>query len=124
MGRRELGNLGERLAREYLERHGYKVLGQNVRVGKHDEIDLVVREHGVTVFVEVKTRTSDLFGLPEESITRRKRESIERAIVTYVRKHHEVSKVRFDVIAVFIPNDGQGTTLKHFRAVGGSLAFL
>jgi len=124
MGRRELGNLGERLAREYLERHGYEVLGQNVRVGKHDEIDLIVREHGVTIFVEVKTRTSDLFGLPEESITPRKRASIERAIIAYVRKHPEVAKVRFDVIAVLMPTEGNRGTLKHFRAVGGSLAFL
>src|SRR3989338_1292294 len=114
MGRRELGNLGERLAREYLERHGYEVLGQNVRVGKHDEIDLIVREHGVTIFVEVKTRTSDLFGLPEESITPRKRASIERAIIAYVRKHPEVAKVRFDVIAVLMPTEGNRGTLKHF----------
>jgi len=115
--------LGECMAREYLERHGYEVLGQNVRLGKHDEIDLIVRQDRVTVFVEVKTRTSDLFGPPEESITRRKRQSIERAIVTYVRRHPEVKQVRFDVVAVFLPPDGT-RTLKHFRAVGGSLAFL
>ena len=124
MGRRELGKLGERLACEYLERRGYEVVGQNVRVGKHDEIDLIVREGRVTVFVEVKTRSSDEFGLPEESITRRKRQSIERAIVAYVRKHSEIKQVRFDVIAVLIPSQGGAKTLKHFRAVGGSLAFL
>ena len=121
--RSALGKLGESLAREYLERKGYEVIRQNAKIGRHDEIDLIVRKEGVIVFVEVKTRASDKFGAPEESITARKRQSIERAIATYVKQHPEIEAVRFDVIAIFIQSSGR-KTLKHFSAVGGSLAFL
>ena len=113
---------GEDFAVNYLKNRGFKIKERNFRT-RWGEIDIVAQKGEHTHFVEVKTRTSDLFGPPEESITRRKRQSIERAIVTYVRRHPEVKQVRFDVVAVFLPPDGT-RTLKHFRAVGGSLAFL
>lgn len=121
--RSSLGKLGEDVAREYLERQGYKVIGQNVRLGRHDEIDLIANQDKTTVFVEVKTRSSDRFGAPEESITARKRRSIERAIYTYIKQHPEVKNVRLDVVSILIKSDGLGRNLKHFRAVGGSLVF-
>jgi putative endonuclease len=117
--------LGERLARRYLESRGCTVLGQNVRLGRHDEVDLIVRDGRTTVFVEVKARSSDRFGTPEASVTARKRRSIERAIAAYLRRHPTVQDFRFDVIAVSWPRADGRATLRHFRSVGegSSLAF-
>ncbi len=69
----EVGRRGEELARALLKKRGYKVLETNVR-GYYGEIDIVARKDNCHVFVEVRTRTGDDFGTPEESITERKRE--------------------------------------------------
>ena len=63
-----LGREGERLAAEYLEKKGYKVVASRFRLF-HGEIDLIAWDGDTLVFVEVKARTSDDFGLPEESVT-------------------------------------------------------
>lgn len=64
----ELGRLGESLAAHYLERAGFEILDRNWRCSQ-GEVDLVTREGGETVFVEVKTRSSTAFGHPFEAIT-------------------------------------------------------
>lgn len=123
--RGRLGRQGEALAREYLIRRGCQVLGQNVRLGRH-EVDLIVRDGNDVVFVEVKTRASDRFGEPEAAVTRRQLAHLERAIAVYVQAHQEVRRVRFDVIAVRWAGAGERPQLRHLRAVGegATLAFL
>ncbi|MDP3888914.1 MAG: YraN family protein, partial [bacterium] len=71
MNTRELGNLGEDLAVNLLQSKGYKILCRNFH-SKLGEIDIVAQDCNVLVFVEVKTRWSKEFGLPEEAITPRK----------------------------------------------------
>lgn len=122
--RGELGRRGEAFARAYFEQHGYRILGQNVRLGRH-EIDLIVRDGRVTVFVEVKTRRTDQFGTPEEAVTKRKLHHMEQAVARYLRRHPDVSAVRLDVIGVE-PTASGTFALRHWRAVGegARLAFL
>lgn len=119
-----LGKTGEDLAREFYKRHGYEIVGQNVRLWRQ-EVDLIVSKSGETVFVEVKTRSGNKFGEPEEAITSRKIKSIERAMVYYLKQHPQITKMRFDVIAVSFTNLGE-PVLKHFPSVGegAALAFL
>lgn len=62
------GNKGEDIACKYLNRHGYKIIERNYRI-RGGEIDIVAKDGGYLVFVEVKTRYSHDFGLPIESIT-------------------------------------------------------
>ena len=70
--RRRLGQRGEQLAAERLAAMGYEIVERNYRC-KAGEIDLVARQGGGWVFVEVRTRRGDRFGTPEESVTARKR---------------------------------------------------
>jgi len=95
-----LGISGENLACDALTRRGYAILATRYRT-RVGEIDIVARDGPTLVFVEVKTRASEICGLPAEAVTRRKR----RRIVTMARwylteKGLHGSLCRFDVVTV------------------------
>jgi putative endonuclease len=75
MKRQDTGILGEKIAGDYLQKHGYRILETNYRC-PHGEIDIVTRYKDYLVFIEVRTRKSLRFGSPEESITRAKRQKL------------------------------------------------
>lgn len=98
--RQALGRWGENLAADYLTQEGYRVLERNFRTS-FGEIDLIVQKEDSLVFVEVKTRASDNFGLPEEAITAKKREHLIAATQAYLQKFPtKASHWRIDVIAI------------------------
>lgn len=105
--RQELGRWGEDLAAEYLLKQGYAVIARNVRT-PYGELDLVVQQSSlttenetVTVFVEVKTRTSSAYGFPEEAITPRKQIILISASQHYLQEHPDLEDDwRIDVIAI------------------------
>lgn len=110
--RQATGRLGENLATEYLQQQGYCVLARNVRTA-YGEIDLVAQQQvadiaaglqstsQVLVFVEVKTRRSQSFGLPEESVTSAKIAHMQAAAQAYLQANPELDgDWRLDVIAV------------------------
>jgi putative endonuclease len=102
LGKRQwgLGSWGENQARQYLENLGYRICEQNYRQ-REGEIDLVVQDGETLVFVEVKARTSDEFGSPEDSLTRKKFQRIETAARTYLLENSmEDSDWRIDMIAI------------------------
>ena len=114
-----IGSIGEKLAREHLEKEGYAIITTNWRYGRH-EADLVAYYEGTLVFVEVKTRTNTEYGEPEELVTRDKQRGYIRLANAYIMKYRREEEVRFDVISVIVePTDFQ---LKHivnaFDAVG------
>lgn len=99
-GRKSLGNWGEKIAAEYLLEKGYLILERNYR-SSYGEIDLIVQIDKVTVFVEVKTRSSNRFGYPEEAVTRAKMEHLYSSAQAYLQTHPEISgDWRIDVIAI------------------------
>jgi putative endonuclease len=103
----ELGRWGENRAAEYLQENGYSLIAQNIRT-PYGEIDLIVQKiHEssendlTTVFVEVKTRSSQSFGYPEEAITPRKRENLISAVEHYLQENPDLAGYwRIDVIAI------------------------
>ena len=111
----ELGKLGEAYAAAYLEQRGYRLVAANftLPVGRnlrgavvHNEIDLVAYDGETLCFVEVKTRASDWFALPQVNVDLRKRRQIARAARAYRRMfelHNEA--YRFDVVTVVLPDD-------------------
>jgi len=106
----EVGRRGEELARGLLKQRGYKIIDTNVR-GHFGEIDIVARKRDCHVFVEVRTRTGDAFGTPEESITPRKRDRMVACALEYVSKHPELQDApwRIDVVAVELDEQGRQT---------------
>ncbi len=99
-----------------MQRRGYAIIGQRVRVGRHDEIDLVARRSGVLVFVEVKTRRSESFGRPAAAVNRRKRHFLCRAAIRYMRRLRPApAYFRFDVIEVIGAPGGPPPTIRHIE---------
>ncbi len=98
--RQRIGIWGEQLAAEKLRSAGYEILEQNYRT-PYGELDLIARKGDLYLFIEVKTRTSRAFGLPEAALTRRKREHILQSIEHYLQEHPEIDcDWRVDVFAI------------------------
>ncbi len=102
-----LGVLGEELAYQYLRREGYKVLLRNYECAL-GEIDLIAKDKGTLVFVEVKTRTSSAMGHPAEAVTSDKQRQILKCAHFYVKRYgiREVP-CRFDVVSILMPSSGE-----------------
>lgn len=96
-----LGRKGEDLAHRFLQKAGFTVIARNYRPGEDSEIDIVARENGVLVFVEVKSRQSAEFGSPDRAIDREKQKHILRAARSFVARSGDPwSNVRFDTVSV------------------------
>jgi putative endonuclease len=98
--------MGEDLACAELCRRGYAISARGYRT-KYGEIDIVARDGGTTVFVEVKTRAGDDFGGAAAAVTRRKQQRVAQMAVDYLSRHrlHD-TPCRFDVVTVDVI-DGQ-----------------
>jgi putative endonuclease len=93
------GRLAETLAAWALRLRGYRVVGQNVRVGGR-EVDLLARRGSLLVVCEVKARRTSLFGAPAEAVGPHKRRRLREAAEMLMADDPSVERVRFDVIAV------------------------
>ncbi|MGH7988523.1 MAG: YraN family protein [Candidatus Binataceae bacterium] len=95
-----LGPRGERVAARYLRRRGYRIVARNFRAAG-GEIDLVAMDNGTLVFVEVKTRSGTVAGLPQEAVDLRKQARIRRAAAAFANRNRVGGRsLRFDVIAI------------------------
>jgi putative endonuclease len=103
----ERGLWGERLAAQALEAHGYEIIQRNWRAAT-GEIDLVAREDGMWVFVEVKTRSGEAFETPEEAVTTEKEQRLYDTGLLYLAEH-ELGEVgwRIDVVAITVGEGGK-----------------
>ncbi len=95
-----LGKLGERHAVRFLSKAGFAIVARNYRTPL-GEIDIVARDGETLAFIEVKTRSSKAFGLPQEAVDRRKQRQLIRAAQVFLKAHGELDvPCRFDVVAV------------------------
>jgi putative endonuclease len=95
----ELGKLGEDLAVEYLKKNGYKILNTNWRFQKA-EIDIIAQIENTLAIVEVKTRSSLEFGMPQDAVKPKKIQLLVKAVDAYVSERDLDMNVRFDIIAI------------------------
>ncbi len=95
----ELGKLGEEMAVEYLKQNGYTLLETNWTFQKA-EIDIIAQKENVLAVVEVKTRSSVEFGLPQDFVKPKKIQLLVKAINEYIISNDLDVVVRFDIIAV------------------------
>lgn len=99
---RTLGKAYEDLAADYLRKKGYTILEQNYCIAS-GEIDLIAKERDYLVFVEVKYRTNNRHGAPEEAVTVSKQKQISKVALYYMKSHGyrvDTVPVRFDVVAI------------------------
>ena len=96
---REKGEAAERRAEDYLKSLGLVIVERNFRT-RFGEIDLVARDGETVVFVEVRFRSSNAFGLPQETVDAAKRRRIIRTAQAYVQSRRLDAPLRFDVVAL------------------------
>lgn len=95
----DLGKRGEDIAAQHLISKGHTILIRNYRFEK-SEVDIISRIGDTVVFTEVKTRTSDAFGYPEDAVSARKQAQLKLAMEQYVLENNITSEPRFDIISI------------------------
>jgi putative endonuclease len=121
MRRKDTGILGEKLAKDFLRKRGYRILEANYRCPQ-GEVDLIARHKDYLVFVEVRTKRSRDFGTPEESITEAKKERLRTVAAHYRQTHDNLPQSwRIDVVAVELDRKGKPSRMELIEnAVGES----
>jgi putative endonuclease len=109
----DLGRKGESLAKTFLEGLGYEILDENWTHGKC-EVDLIVYKDGIIIFAEVKTRTGNGFGEPEDFVDARKQKLLVEAADQYIYLMDHKREVRFDIISILFDRNAN-YTLKHIE---------
>ncbi len=95
-----LGKSGEDQAVEFLKNQGYKIWARNYKT-KLGEIDIIAADKDTVCFIEVKTRHSDKYGLPQEAILKPKQNQIAKVALTFLKEKNLLQqKARFDVVSV------------------------
>ncbi|CEH32011.1 hypothetical protein AM501_21120 [Aneurinibacillus migulanus] len=112
---KQKGEDGELFACRYLEEKGYQLERRNFRT-RTGEIDLIMRDGDWLVFIEVKMRTSDMYGHGSEAITAAKQRTIRRTALEYLLQYYGGSTVhsfRFDVIVVTVAASSSEPEIMH-----------
>ncbi len=115
----DVGKFGEELARNYLVKKGYKIIGQNIKTS-FKEIDIIAEEKSdELVFVEVKTRTSQTLGPAEEALTPAKINNFKKGVDLYLmwRDRLDDKEVRLDLISVDIDKFKKTAQIKHYKDI-------
>lgn len=106
MGSKELGDLGEKHAARSLALSGYSILARKFRC-RFGEIDIIAIDKGTLVFIEVRSRSDEEYGLPYETINRRKRQHIRRVAAAFQMKYGLLDHdSRFDCVSVIFGKNG------------------
>lgn len=105
-----LGEEGEKIAVRFLKSKGYIIYQTNWRFSKL-EIDIIAEDGRELVFIEVKTRSSDEFGRPEEAVDNKKELALLNAAEIYIRNFNLEIDVRFDIVSVII--NKKRTSINH-----------
>ena len=101
---KNIGNTGEDIAKDWLEKQGYTIIERNWR-HSHWEVDIIASKKDKLHFVEVKTRNSHRYGKPEESFGKNKMKSLKNAAEEYQHQHPEWEKIQFDILAITLQHD-------------------
>jgi putative endonuclease len=112
--RQELGATGERLARRHLEKRGYRFVAANWR-RPYGELDLIMRDGNVLVFVEVKTRSGERLGTAEESLTWAQSRRLLRGAQLFLAEREDLAGLfwRVDFVAITLASTGAISRLTH-----------
>ncbi|WP_291118708.1 YraN family protein [Flavobacterium sp. UBA6135] len=100
----ELGKFGEKEAAAFLEENGYEILETNWTFQKA-EVDIIAQKENILAIVEVKTRSSIDFGLPQDFVKPKKIQLLVKAVNEYVIQNDMDVEVRFDIIAIHKESD-------------------
>lgn len=111
-----LGALGEKLASQYLKKDGYSIVERNYRI-RNGEIDIIAKNNGELIFVEIKTRSTERYGYPEEGVTFLKKKRMATAIRSYLLRFPSQPLYRIDIVAITINSFSRTAKIRHIRNI-------
>jgi len=115
LSRKDTGKLGEILAAESLKNNGYSIIETNYHCS-FGEIDIVAQEDNCLVLIEVRTKTGNRFGSPEESVTKAKKNHLIKTAYTYLGEKNKLqSNWRIDFIAVELDRNNKPSRIEHYK---------
>ena len=121
--KRRLGDFGEAEAAKFLRKNGYRILERNYVAMEH-EVDIIVEDKYAVAFVEVKTRSMTSLGKiqdrPASSVTPEKQRKIIKAANHYARLHPSDSRLRLDIIEVYLEDRKLGKKVKEIKHLKGA----
>ena len=95
----ETGRQGEELAAEWLQAQGFVIMHRNWKYS-YFELDVVASKDNILHFIEVKTRTTDTYGHPEEGVTAKKLERLMNAAEEFLHQHPEWKRIQYDILSI------------------------
>ena len=112
--KKEIGNIGERLAAEFLQKKGYRVVAQKFR-HRRGEIDLIVKRDNWVLFIEVKTRSSTHYGNPETFVLANQVRLIYETAEEWIYSNDWHGDIRFDVVSILLSENGEEPVIEHIE---------
>ena len=112
----DVGKIGEDLARDFLEKNGYKVLEQNYKT-KYSEIDLVSKKGKDLVFIEVRTKIGENFGTPEDTLNNKKMNKVRFNALSYAAFKKWQGQIKIDAICIVLNRDYTVLRLNHYENI-------
>ena len=100
----KIGEKGEQIAEDFLQKKGYNIMERNWRSGQK-EIDIIAMKDEILIFFEIKTRSTYDLGFPEESVTKKKQRFVKFAAEAYIFSHPQYHTIRFDIISILMDGD-------------------
>jgi putative endonuclease len=113
-----IGSWGEAIARSYFKARGYRIIEQNYKT-RYLEIDLVVRKGRVLVFVEVRTKVGDSFGLPEDTLRPKKIRKLIRNASAYAAGKGYRGDCRIDAVCILLDENKNLSRINHYQNITG-----
>lgn len=112
-----LGKFGENLAINYLEQKGYSVIDKNVKT-RYTELDIIFKYKGLVVFVEVKTRANEKYGLAVDALSHQKQKYFKKSLMFYCsRKEIDYNFVRADFVAIQLDKARKTAKINHYKDI-------
>jgi len=99
-----IGKIGERIAQSFLKKKNYKIQAVNWRF-KRAEIDIIAKKDNIIIFIEVKTRSSSYYGVPEIFVDIKKKRLISDAASEYMFANNYNGEFRFDIIGIILKTE-------------------
>ncbi len=113
-----VGRTGEEVTCRHLKKEGYLILERNYKT-KYAEIDVVCRKKKELVFVEVRTKTNENFGSPEDTVDVEKIKRLKRSALGYIQKKRYQGPCRIDLVCVVLNKEGDVERLTHHKNITG-----
>lgn len=113
----ELGRKGENIAADFLTDSGYKILKRNYMIS-HSDIDILAKKNEYLVFVEVRTKSKEDRGMPEDTLTKKKLRRMKNTAELYIAFNHYEGLARLDAVCIILDESDSIKHIEHYEGVG------